>query len=85
MLFTANQYARWGVDLLLYLRLSPSIDMHLITGTVRHMTTGLPFDFERLHHVQLAIPAGGERNFSPARKAQPAILITNLAALADHL
>lgn len=112
---------------LLALYLSVLIDIHLHADTVRRMTTGLPFEIDRLHHVLLAIPAGGEqqcrhfwgevlglieiekpselaarggcwfrgrgleihlgveREFSPARKAHPAILVTNLAAFADHL
>lgn len=91
------------------------------------MSIGLPFELERFHHVQLAIPAGGEqqcryfwgevlglaeiskplelaarggcwfrgngleihlgveRDFSSARKAHPAILVTDLNALANHL
>jgi len=91
------------------------------------MTDGRLFDFERLHHVLLAISVGGEekcrsfwggvlgmaelekpttlaarggcwfrgggleihlgveQDFSPARKAHPAILVTDLTAFANHL
>ena len=91
------------------------------------MTDALHFGFERLHHVLLAIPVGGEeqcrsfwqgvlgmteldkppalaarggcwfrsggmevhlgveQDFVPARKAHPAILVTDLTAFAGHL
>ena len=38
------------------------------------------FAFDRLHHVQLAIP-----HFAAARKAHPGILVTNLRELAETL
>jgi len=91
------------------------------------MTADRLFNLERLHHVLLSIPAGGEeqcrnfwgqilgmtelekptelatrggcwfrgggieihlgveKDFSPARKAHPAIVVTDLTAFADHL
>jgi catechol 2,3-dioxygenase-like lactoylglutathione lyase family enzyme len=100
---------------------------HTIGATVRLMTDEQPFKFDRLHHVLLSIPTGGEEDcrsfwgnalgmtelvkppilaarggcwfrggglevhlgvekvFTPARKAHPAILVTDLAAFADHL
>jgi catechol 2,3-dioxygenase-like lactoylglutathione lyase family enzyme len=91
------------------------------------MTSRQPCKFDRLHHVQLSIPIGGEadsrifwgeamgmteldkppvlaarggcwfrageleihlgveKDFAPARKAHPAILVTDLMAFAKHL